>query len=243
MAQRRTLNKVIGGSSKDLSENKYEEANSSHGSLSSSSTPLDVPHTGSSADAGSKSRSASSGAIYETEEPRRPSFGPTRSMPATSTMSLSLGLGRLRTPSGTGSDVVSTGAEVGLHLINDAPNRAADLILVHGLGGSWAKTWSWKHDPQIFWPQWLPTDETLSRLRIFSFGYNANFKGPSTTLGILDFAKDLLFKMSGYGEQGEKIGQVSTVLEILTPKYLLTNEDSHHFCGALYGWTCGQEGT
>ncbi len=90
------------------------------------------------------------------------------------------------------------------------PNPVADLILVHGLGGSWLNTWSWKHDPNLFWPPWLPSEEGLARVRIFSFGYNADFKGSYTKLGILDFAKQLLLAMAAY-RGGEEAGGIGTV--------------------------------
>jgi hypothetical protein len=35
---------------------------------------------------------------------------------------------------------------------------------------------------------------------VFTFGYNANWRGLDTTLSILDFAKDLLVQMRGYGD-------------------------------------------
>lgn len=71
-------------------------------------------------------------------------------------------------------------------------------MFVHGLGGSERKTWSWNHNTEHFWPTWLADDEELSSYRIFTFGYNSNFKGAGTNLGIIDFAKDLLFQMLTY---------------------------------------------
>ena len=40
----------------------------------------------------------------------------------------------------------------------------------------------------------------LSSCRIFTFGYNSNFKGAATNLTILDFAKELLFEMLTFTE-------------------------------------------
>jgi hypothetical protein len=51
----------------------------------------------------------------------------------------------------------------------------------------------------MFWPAWLQHEQGLSQFRIFTFGYNANFRGPDTSLSILDFAKGLLVRMRGYG--------------------------------------------
>lgn len=107
----------------------------------------------------------------------------------------------------------------GLHLVHDVSNPVADLILVHGLGGSWLNTWSWKHDARLFWPEWLPREDGLARVRVFSFGYNADFKGPHTEMGILDFAKQLLLGMAGYGG-GEEEGGIGTVSRISTSCFL-----------------------
>ncbi|KAG9231275.1 NACHT and WD domain-containing protein, variant [Amylocarpus encephaloides] len=82
-----------------------------------------------------------------------------------------------------------------------------DIIFVHGLGGTAMRTWSWKRDTTNFWPAWLTEEKTLSRFRIFSFGYNSNFKGAATNLNTIDFAKELLFSMLTHsGSVGEKHG-------------------------------------
>ena len=57
-------------------------------------------------------------------------------------------------------------------------------------------------------------DRELSNSRIFTFGYNANMRGPSSNLNILEFAKDLLLRMltfSGGGEPLPSIGVVSGI--------------------------------
>lgn len=56
----------------------------------------------------------------------------------------------------------------------------------------------------MFWPAWLQHEEGLSPFRVFTFGYNANWRGPNTTLSILDFARDLLVRMRGYGDAEPK---------------------------------------
>ena len=71
------------------------------------------------------------------------------------------------------------------------------------------KTWSWKRDVSYFWPVWLTEEQGLSKFRIFSFGYNSNFKGAGTNLNTIDFAKDLLYSMltfSGGMDEGMPIG-------------------------------------
>ena len=78
----------------------------------------------------------------------------------------------------------------------------ADVIFVHGLGGSSRMTWSKNHDLDYFWPKnFLPNEPELNESRILSFGYDANFrpgKGKNK-MSILDFAKDLLYGMK-YGQ-------------------------------------------
>jgi alpha-beta hydrolase superfamily lysophospholipase len=83
-------------------------------------------------------------------------------------------------------------------LITDPPKPTADIIFVHGLGGTAFRTWSWQRNPDNFWPQWLAHDEHTRSCRIFTFGYNSNFKGEARGLDVLDFAKDLLFQMLNY---------------------------------------------
>lgn len=84
---------------------------------------------------------------------------------------------------------------LGLQLLCDNPEPQGDIILVHGLGGTAMRTWSWKRDVSYFWPVWLTEEQGLSKFRIFSFGYNSNFKGAGTNLNIIDFGKELLYSM------------------------------------------------
>ena len=74
-------------------------------------------------------------------------------------------------------------------------NPSGDIIFVHGLGGMARKTWCYERNLDYFWPPWLGEEDGLSSFRIFTFGYNSNFKGACTNLNICDFAKDLLFQM------------------------------------------------
>ena len=87
---------------------------------------------------------------------------------------------------------------------------------MHGLGGSSWTTWCWKHDPSVFWPAWLQHEQGLSHFRVFTFGYNADWRGPGMTLSILDFAKSLLVRMRGYGGHGldgkRPIGKVGMLM-------------------------------
>lgn len=83
-----------------------------------------------------------------------------------------------------------------LHLPKEP--HVADIIFVHGLGGSSRLSWCRNKDPALFWPQeWLPLDQDVHQARIFSFGYNAFFhsSAQTSTLGVADFAKNLLYDM------------------------------------------------
>lgn len=84
---------------------------------------------------------------------------------------------------------------LGLHLVCNNSDPNGDIIFVHGLGGSAWKTWCWERNFKYFWPTWLADDDELSTYRIFTFGYNSKFRGAGTNLNVVDFAKDLLFKM------------------------------------------------
>ncbi|RYO95271.1 hypothetical protein DL766_009994 [Monosporascus sp. MC13-8B] len=74
----------------------------------------------------------------------------------------------------------------------------ADIVFVHGLGGSSRLTWCMRHDLDLYWPlKWLPNDPDTQQTRMFTFGYNADFRSSSQSanLGISDFSKALLFDM------------------------------------------------
>lgn len=96
--------------------------------------------------------------------------------------------------------------------------RIADIIFVHGLGGSSRDTWSDGHDPQKFWPQkWLPAEPAIAQARILTFGYESRF--PVGATGILDWATSLLFEMKYARDnnlQSLGLGQVSNDLHSKT---------------------------
>ena len=76
-------------------------------------------------------------------------------------------------------------------------SRKADIVFVHGLGGTSRRTWSKNGDPELFWPlNFLPLEPNICLCRIFTFGYNANFRAAGNiSTSVLDFAKDLLFDL------------------------------------------------
>ncbi|KAF7534265.1 hypothetical protein G7054_g6367 [Neopestalotiopsis clavispora] len=104
-----------------------------------------------------------------------------------------------------------TADPLGLTLLHapDGP-QSADIIFIHGLGGSSRLTWAKDHDLERFWPfKWLPDDPDVQNCRIFTFGYNAHFRASSQSpnLGISDFAKNLLYDMVyGRDASGQVLG-------------------------------------
>ncbi|KAL7791473.1 hypothetical protein V8C37DRAFT_402997 [Trichoderma ceciliae] len=82
-------------------------------------------------------------------------------------------------------------------LYDPKPNSViADIIFVHGLGGSSKKTWSNSSYPRSFWPQdWLPVERGFEDVRIHSFGYRADWGKKwqqQSILNIHDFAESLI---------------------------------------------------
>ena len=92
--------------------------------------------------------------------------------------------------------VTSDKDPLGLRVVVPVTDAVADIVFIHGLGGSSRKTWSNTDD--IFWPQeWLRLDEAFRDVRIHTFGYNSGFI-KSNILDIQEFAKSLLEWISDY---------------------------------------------
>ena len=125
-----------------------------------------------------------------------------------------------RSGTSSGSNAQAATDPYGLSLVYKTAESNVDLIFVHGLDGSSLKTWSWNRDIDYFWPLWLPGDPALLDSRIFTFGYNANLRGPSTTSNIIDFAKDLLLRILTFSGQYEPLPPIGTV--------------SHSLCSILF---------
>lgn len=94
----------------------------------------------------------------------------------------------------------STRDPLGLHLIYRPDNVVpkADIVFIHGLGGTSRSTWSKNRDPDLFWPQmFLPLEQDICDMRIYTYGYNAEVMkaGARSTTSILDFAKNLLYDL------------------------------------------------
>lgn len=94
--------------------------------------------------------------------------------------------------------------------------RVADVIFVHGLGGSSISTWTKNGDEETFWPQkYLPSEPGLARTRILTFGYAAFFlsQNSSRKMSIMDFARSLLGSLKSEIELG--FGDVIVVVIVL----------------------------
>ncbi|KAI0814572.1 NACHT and WD domain protein [Xylaria sp. FL0064] len=87
---------------------------------------------------------------------------------------------------------------LGLSVVYTPENgHKADIVFIHGLGGTSRLTWAKNKNPELFWPlTFLPLEPDLCLARILTFGYNANFlKSGNLSTSILDFAKGLLFDL------------------------------------------------
>ncbi|KAK1764603.1 hypothetical protein QBC33DRAFT_594654 [Phialemonium atrogriseum] len=120
----------------------------------------------------------------------------------------------------------------GLQAVYEPEVSSGDIVFVHGLGGTAWRTWSWERETANFWPRWLSEDVEFSSVRMWTFGYNANFKGAATNLNIKDFAKDLLLQLSsafaGSGQDGPIIFVAHSMGGLVVKQaYLLGKADKH----------------
>jgi len=133
---------------------------------------------------------------------------------------------------------------LGLTILHEPEcSPSADIVFVHGLGGTSRHTWSKNRDLQLFWPlEWLPYEPGLTSARIMTFGYNSHFSSVShrkeNILNISDFAKDLLFSLkfaTGEGESRVEIGSVPIIFVahsmgglIVKKAFILGQHDEHY---------------
>ncbi|KAF2105865.1 hypothetical protein BDV96DRAFT_607880 [Lophiotrema nucula] len=119
---------------------------------------------------------------------------------------------------------------LGLNVVYTPENgHKADIVFVHGLGGTSRWTWSKHRDPGLFWPlTFLPLEPDVCLARILTFGYNANFrKAGNISTSVLDFAKDLLFDLRyGVDELGNDLnmGNVPLIFVVHSMGGLITKE-------------------
>jgi hypothetical protein len=137
---------------------------------------------------------------------------------------------------------------LGLNVIYTPENgHKADIIFIHGLGGSSRMTWSKYKNPELFWPlTFLPLEPDVCLARILSFGYHANFrKAGNVSTAVLDFAKELLYDLKyATDEQGEDLnmGNVSKICVSSLDMNLTTLQGASSFCCPQYGRTHSQGG-
>ncbi len=95
---------------------------------------------------------------------------------------------------------------LGLNVLYTPKNACkADIVFLHGLGGTSHMTWSKNKDPALFWPlTFLPLEPDICLARILTFGYNASVhRAGNVGTSILDFAKGLLFDLK-YAKNEQK---------------------------------------
>ncbi|KAL9120161.1 MAG: hypothetical protein Q9187_003286 [Circinaria calcarea] len=95
---------------------------------------------------------------------------------------------------------------LGLNVIYTPENgHKADIVFIHGLGGTSRLTWSKYKNPELYWPlTFLPLEPDVCLARILTFGFNANFRrAGNVSTSVLDFAKDLLFDLK-YAKDEQK---------------------------------------
>lgn len=130
---------------------------------------------------------------------------------------------------------------LGLNILRDVTEPMIDFIFVHGLGGGSRKTWSKSSNQYHYWPkEWLSQDPDFSCVRVWSFGYKADWnERKENVLDIRDFALALL----GEIENAPDIRR--TEVSRLSECYLwsiLLSVDENCICRSQHGWSCRQTG-
>lgn len=123
--------------------------------------------------------------------------------------------------------------QIGLTILHtpDAIPRA-DIIFVHGLGGTSMHTWSKDKNSDLFWPKrWLTREPLIQCARISTFGYDAGIlpRGAQNKLNIMQFAKDLLGSLRYAADEAEEetpFGQVRLVVCIMRHTSLFGNHSA-----------------
>lgn len=130
---------------------------------------------------------------------------------------------------------------LGLNLLHAPSEPLIDFIFVHGLGGGSRKTWSKSEDAYHYWPkEWLPQDPDFKNVRIYSFGYRADWVGRSKdVLDIGDFAQSLLGEISTCPEiRRSKVRSFDLVSNTL----LIVFTDKNCSYWSQHGWLGYKEG-
>ncbi|KAH7169906.1 NACHT and WD domain protein [Dactylonectria macrodidyma] len=118
---------------------------------------------------------------------------------------------------------------LGLSVVYSPANgHKADIVFVHGLGGTSRNTWSKVKKPELFWPlTFLPLEPDICLARILTFGYNGSISKGDNVKSLLDFAKDLLFDLKyAKDDQGEELdmGDVPLIFVVHSMGGLIVKE-------------------
>ena len=133
----------------------------------------------------------------------------------------------------------------GLILVHEPDRPVADIVFVHGLGGSSHKSWSYGHDPRNFWPDWLKLEMGLSEARIHTFGYSAGIISQSKKVEHLRLFKQAVVphEESDFSSRGQ-IRQCEFYTITLLPYFPIQTADpsihhpvSHYLRHPLHGRT------
>jgi hypothetical protein len=106
----------------------------------------------------------------------------------------------------------------GLSLVFEPPHPIADIIFIHGLGGTSHRSWAWERDSRNFWPKWLSSEPQLSMARVHTFGYAAGIGTPAKKVSITEFADHLLLDMDLHLKRS-KHTSVSSQSILRLPRY------------------------
>lgn len=146
-----------------------------------------------------------------------PSVSPSRELPSQNTLFRK------------SSETESQSGTLGLNVVYTPDHgHKADIVFIHGLGGTSRWTWSKNKDPELFWPlTFLALEPELCLARIMTFGYNATLrKAGVARLSVLDFAKDLLFYLKYAKDQKKEdlnMGNVYGYLQDLSSRLDIAN--------------------
>ncbi|KAI0433014.1 NACHT and WD domain protein [Xylaria sp. FL1042] len=119
---------------------------------------------------------------------------------------------------------------LGLSVVYTPENgHKADIVFIHGLGGTSRLTWSKNKNPKLFWPlTFLPLEPDLCLARILTFGYNTNFlKSGNLSTSVLDFAKGLLFDLKYAKDESKNdlnMGEVPLIFVVHSMGGLIVKE-------------------
>lgn len=134
---------------------------------------------------------------------------------------------------------------LGLNIVyTPAGGHQADIVFVHGLGGTSRATWTKNKNSKLFWPlKFLAMDPELCIARILTLGYDASFRKHNNPYATLrDFAKELWFDLAQHSHLN--IGRVKNfTLGKMNLSDMLQFTGTADFCRPQHGWPYCERGT